>query len=198
VLDHAQGVARPLVARDERHQISLDPVRIVLRAQAEALVHALHVGIDGEARDPERDAQHQVGGLAGDTAQGHQLLQAARHLALEVFHDVARGRLDRTGLLSEETGAAHQPLDLLRIGVGQGCGAAVVEEQLRRHLIHLLVGALCGEDRGNQQLEGRVESQGASRVGIGALKPPHDPQRPLLARGLGLLRHAHTSGRDCR
>src|SRR6266508_6926345 len=52
VLDQDVGEREPLLLRDEPHQIPLDLVRVLIRAEAQALGQPAHVGVDGDPLDP--------------------------------------------------------------------------------------------------------------------------------------------------
>ena len=89
--------------------------------------------------------------------------------AAEALRDAARGALDRARLLAIEAGRTHDGLDFGRIRVGQALRRSVLVEEHLGDLVHLLVGALGGEDGGDQQLEGRLVAQrhaGAEEVRV--------------------------------
>ena len=58
----------------------LDDFRIVGLGDADAVRDAQHVAIDRQARDAQRMAQHDVGGLAADARQRGQRVHVGRHL----------------------------------------------------------------------------------------------------------------------
>src|SRR5207247_6934163 len=91
---------------------------------------------------------------------------------------------DRFRLVAEEPGALDLPLEHSGVRARVVARTPVLGEQVRGHLVHADVGALGGEDRGNEELEGVGVVQGARGSGIGPLQPPHDLARP----GLQLLR----------
>jgi hypothetical protein len=189
-MDHAQAVARPLAAGQELRQLPLDLLRVLGPNQAEPPVHALHVRVHREGGLPEGAAEHHVGGLARDAAQGDQGLDVVGHPPGEALRDVPRGRLDGARLLPEEPGAVHEPLDLAGRCGGQGARGPVAREELRRHLVHDLVGALGREDGGHEQLEGGLEPERGARVRVGPAQAARDALRAQAALFQALARHA--------
>jgi hypothetical protein len=68
----------------------LDDDRIVGTRDADAIRDPQDVTIDGEARDAERMAQHDVRSLATDAGQCDQVLHGPRNLAIVLFDDGRR------------------------------------------------------------------------------------------------------------
>jgi hypothetical protein len=78
--DEAQAEPCPLGWWHQSAEIGLDPRRVARAGEPEAPGDARHVGVDDERRHAEGDAEDDVGGLAPDAAEPHQVLHAGRHL----------------------------------------------------------------------------------------------------------------------
>ena len=166
---------RPLLARDQGGQVGLDLDRILLLGQLHAPREPPDMGVDGDARDPERVTEDDVGGLASDARQFHQLIEPPRHLA--AVRSPARPRDPSARAL------------LGRIRAAGGCPPAPSGRPPRRPrrrdsggtarsgLVHPLVGRLRRQDGGDQQLERGGEVQRAPCVGVHDAQLPDDPPR---------------------
>src|SRR6266516_4680140 len=103
----------PVLARDDRLEVALDLHRVVLLRQPETLREPAHVRVDDDSlRVPELRGDD-VGGLAGDTRQAQELLELARHAAVELLDQHPHRAVQRPRLLSEEAGRADVVLELL-------------------------------------------------------------------------------------
>ena len=73
---------------------------------------------------------------------------------------------DRLRLVAEETGGADIRLELFRLQRGEVLRRGIFLEQLRRHHVHANVGALRGENGGDQEFPGIVVMQRALHIRI--------------------------------
>ena len=124
--------------------------------------------VDGDGRDAEGVAQHDVGGLAPHPGQGDELVAGGGHDAVAGV-DEGDAQVDE----APRPGALHPQgpqllLQGLRIGPGQGGGVGVAGEERRGEGVDAPVGGLGGQDGGDQQLEGAVVDQGAAGAGVEA------------------------------
>ena len=83
------------------------------RGEPDAVRHAQHVAVDGQAGHAERVAEDDVRGLAADARQRHERLHARRHLAPVLRDEALRHAEERPGLLAEEAGRCTSLLELV-------------------------------------------------------------------------------------
>src|SRR5207244_3901947 len=166
---------RPMVPGEERHQVLLDLLRVVVPGEPEQAAQAADVGIH---RDPLVDAidvaQDDVRGLAPDTGQRAELVHRPRYLAAVVRHQYLRHPDQALRLIAEEAGGLDDLLDVRLPSAGQRLGRGVAAEEGGCHQVHAGVGALRGQDRGAEQLEGVPVLQRAAGVGVRRQEPRQD------------------------
>src|SRR5581483_8493714 len=86
----------PLLAREDRHQVQFNLLRIFLLRKLQATRQALNVRVHHNSIIPlEPRAEHDVGGLARDPRQSEQVLHVVRDLASEVADDLLRSPYHR-------------------------------------------------------------------------------------------------------
>src|SRR5215212_10030784 len=71
--NHVLAELSPVPSREQGRDIDFDLLRVVLRRPAEAARQPPHMGVDGDARDPEGVAEDHIGSLAPDAGQRHQV-----------------------------------------------------------------------------------------------------------------------------
>jgi hypothetical protein len=161
--DEAQAEPCPLAWWHQSAEIGLDTCRVVRAGEPQATGDTRHVGIDDERRDAEGDAEDDVGGLAPDAAEPHQVLHAGRHLT-SVARDQILGHLHQgAGLGPEETRGTDDVLDLGERGGREVFDGGVAGEEHGGDPVHALVSGPGAEDGGDQQLEGRAMDEGRPR-----------------------------------
>ena len=80
--------ARPVGTRNDSLKVALDLHRILVAGEPEPLRQTTHVGVhDDSLRVPEFCGDD-VGGLARDPRQPHELLELSRDLAVEVLDSI--------------------------------------------------------------------------------------------------------------
>lgn len=116
----------------------------------------------------EGPAQDHVRGLATDAMELQQLLHRPGHDTPELLVQRPRHLHDRPRLLPVEARRADEAFELGQIRGGEIGGGSIAGEQRRGDLVHLGVGALGGEDRRYEQLQGIavLERQTGDRVAL--------------------------------
>ena len=110
-------------------------------------------------------AEHDVGGLAADAGQRDQVVEPARHLAVEALEQGGRELEQRVGLGPEEAGRLDQRLELGAVGGGHRGGVGIGREQRRPDRVDPAVGGLRGQHRDDQQLEALSKSSSVRASG---------------------------------
>ena len=162
----------PVIGREDRHEVALDLVLVVLGRQTEAVGEPEHVRVHGNPLDlAERLAEHDVRGLASYAGQRREALHGVGHLSVELGDDDLAGPDDVLGLLVVEAQRTNVLLDFELVGLGEVSGCRKALEQRRCRLVHPNVGGLRREDHGDQQLVGVGEVQRGVRVAVVRLEP---------------------------
>lgn len=164
--DQPEAEVPTLGCGDHGVEIVLDADRVLLDGEAEAPRHATDVGVDGQARQAERHAPHDVGGLAPNPWEAGQVAHRGGNLAPILVGDPLGCTEDRPGLRREEAGRVDHLGHHVGIGSAQGLGVGPSAEKVRGDQVDPGVGALRREDRGDQQLEGVAVIQFADGVGV--------------------------------
>ena len=81
---------------------------------------------------------------------------------------------DALGFITEKPKAVDDLLDVFGFGVGEIGGGFVFRKQLRCDHVHGFVGALGGENGGDEQLQGIAMLQLAMRFGVCAFQASND------------------------
>lgn len=203
VVDEEVRPEGPLVLRDDLGEVvlDLDGVGGVL-GEAEAVGEARDVRVDGDALvDSEGVSEDDVGGLSADAGEGVEGFHGLGDLAAVVGDEGLGHGDDGLGLVAVEAGGLDVPLELGLGDLGVGCDVGVLLEEGFGDDVDADVGALCGEDGGDEELERAGEVQRALCVGVGGLEEGEDGAHPCSAdveRGLGELDHVwpdHFGGR---
>ena len=161
----------PLGLWDEFHEIGLDPDGILGGRESQPLGQAADVGVDHDAGiDSERIPENHVCGLASDSWQFRQGFDRRWHFASMRGLYRSTGGLDVLGLVLVESNSANRVRERLRICVGVVGRGLEALEQFLGDLVHLLVGALGGEDCGDQKLQWIREDKFAVGVGVGCFE----------------------------
>lgn len=172
----------PGIPWEELHEALLDFGDAGVRGrEGEAACEALDVGVDNNAVvDVEAVAEDDVGGLAGDAAEGEELLHGARNLAAEAIADRGHGFVDGAGLVAEEADRFDVGLDLLGRSGGVRGGRGESGEERGRDLVHADIGRLGREDRGDEKLVRIRKGELAVRVGVLGAERGQQTQRAEL------------------
>ena len=166
VPDEEMGEARPVRAWHDALQVALDLHGVLVSRQAKSLRKPAHVGIDD---DPLRVAElggDDVGGLARDAGQLHEIGERPRNLAVELLDEHPHGASDRLRLLAEEPGRIDVSLELLDGHREVVLGLPVLGEERGRHPVHVHVRRLRREHHRDEELEIAPEAQRDLRVRV--------------------------------
>src|SRR5512139_1371130 len=164
----------PLPPRDRLRQVLLDLPGVLRPRQAEPEGDPCDVGVHGEGGNPEARPEKDRGGLPSHAGQRGKFLHRFRHAPAVAGDDRGGKSPDRLRLVPEEAGGAHGLLHLLLRSLRERGGPGVRAEQPGRHAVHPLVGALSGEDGGDQQFEGVPVFQQYPRAGVRAAQEGED------------------------
>ena len=185
-------------ARHDRHEVALDLLRIGLEREPEPPREAAHVRVHRDALAPaERVAADDGGGLAPHPGKPDELRRRARHPAAVALEHGQRRAAQGARLLVVEAGLEDRLGDLALARVGEGLRIGIAPEQPRRDHVDALIGALRGENRGDQQLPRRREVERAAGVGIDGAQAPQDRPHAALGRR-ELAEPGHARSRPCQ
>jgi len=157
---------------DVAHEGLLHLIRrvVALVDEAEAVADAEDVGVDGHGGLAEGDGLDNVGRLAAHTRETEQLVHVGGHLAVEALGECAGG-LNEVARLGVGVGYAPNILvDFLRLCLCHRMGIGEPAEEVGRHEVDALVGTLCTEDDGNEELEHAAELEFGVHLGHLLLK----------------------------
>ena len=158
----------PGVLGDNLYKIPFDFDGVFLFGEAEALAEAGDVGVDDDAGlDAVGVAQDDVGGFASDTGKIGQRFEIFRDLAAVLLRDGFGGSDEIFGFVAEEAGGADEVFDVFLLRGGESFGVGVFFKEGGRHHVDADVGALRGEDGGDEELEGARVVEFTMGVGIG-------------------------------
>jgi len=175
VPDEKVAPKRPVILRDDFHQVFFDFDRVGVFGQTEALAQAGHVGVDHDAGfDAVGVAEDDVGGFASDAGQMGERFEVSGDFAVMEPDQSLGGGDEVFRFVAEETGGADEVFDVLLLRGGEGLGVRVFPEERGCHQIDAHVGALRGEDGGDEELEGSFVVQFAVGVGIGGAEDFED------------------------
>ena len=139
------------------------------------------VGVHRDPGQSEGLTEHDVGRLAADTWQVHQLFKRHWHFPVKAFTQLLTQALQACRLGTKEACGVDDPFQLGTIGTGEVGSCAKPGKQLRSHLVDPHVGALGAQNRRGQKLQRRAEVQFAPHVGILLLQSAENRTKsPLL------------------
>ena len=191
VPDELMGEDDPFILRDHGHQIILDFLGVLVACQVQALRKPHDMGVNHDAAaDAEGGAENDVSGFAGNAGKGKDFVHGARDFAAEFLEDTFAGADDRFCFIAEESRGANFIFQFGGIGIGEIFWRFIFLIKFLGDLIYAHVGALRGENRGNEQLEGVFVFQFAGGGGIGFVEFGEDGGDPLRVSALGAGRFA--------
>ena len=112
-------------------------------------------------------AEDYAGGLAGCAGDGEKFGHGLRDFVVELLADDAACALNGLGLVVVEAGGADEFFNGLDGGFGHGFRGGIGREELGGDHVDAGVGALGGEDGGDEKLPGGFVDEGALGVGVG-------------------------------
>src|SRR5687767_3112301 len=142
---------RPILLREQRHQLLLQLHRISFVAETQPETQTPNVGVDHHSLVlPECVAEDDVGGLAADSRQLHESFHRVGDFAVVPLDQSLAQTNQALRLVAEETGAPDYLLQFFPWSIGKSRGRRKGLEEQRRHHVYTLVGALGAQDRGNE------------------------------------------------
>lgn len=157
VLDDAVRPPEPLFLGQNDHEVTLDLYRVGMFCQAPCERQSTHMGVHRDTLyDSIHIAQHHIGGLACHTGDSQHLGHRARQPPMPAtLHHFRRGE-NVLRLIVVETRAPDVALERRALRAYVVIQCAVFLEQLRGHLVHLLISALRRQLDGNHAFPGRT------------------------------------------
>jgi len=153
VLDQQRVERDPVLPGEDLPQAFLRLLGGAGAHDPEAVRDPVHVGVDGDRRDPVAEDQDAVRGLRADPGERRELVEVLRDHARKSSEDLGGARADRPRLGVVEARSPNERLD----GPGGRCrethGVRVPGEQARARGIGRLVPGALGEDRPDEHLE---------------------------------------------
>ena len=174
----------PLWLREKCHEIAFDRHWGGGIGERKSVRQSIHMRVHDDAHvTVETIAQHDVGGLARDAAQEQQLVHGARNFTAKLFDQQTTTGVDRFGLVAKEPDRAHIGFDLERRRARKRVRCWKRREECRGRAIDRHVGALRGENRGDQEFVRRTPVEFAVRIGIARLEVGENVARAQTLRG---------------
>jgi hypothetical protein len=162
----------PGVAGDELDEILLDADGVGEFREAEALGETADMRIDDDAFIfIEGVSEDNIRGFASSSGECGEGFKGGWHFAAMLGNEGGTHGAEVFRFVAIETGGADEGLEvLLRNGGVIGCGAATLEEVLGDE-VDALVGALRGEDGGDEELERVRVVELAMGIGVDGWEP---------------------------
>lgn len=158
----------PGVLGDDFDEVFFDFDRVFLFGQAEALAQAGDVGVDDDAGlDAVGVAEDDIGGFASDAGEIGEGFEIFGDFAVMLLRDGFGGGNEVLGFIAEKAGGADEVFDVFLLRGGESFGVGVFFKEGGRHHVDADVGALRGEDGGDEELEGARVVEFTMGVGIG-------------------------------
>jgi hypothetical protein len=158
----------PDVLRDSLDEVLFDFDRVGFLVQSEAFAQPGDVGVDDDTGfDAEGVAENNIGGFASDPGEMGERFQVAGDFTVMVLDQGVGGGDEVFRFVAEETGGADEFFDVFLFGGGEMSGVRVFFEEGEGHHVDAHVGALRGEDGGDEKLEGPLVVEFAMGVGVG-------------------------------
>jgi hypothetical protein len=133
------------------------------------------VGVDREGGLAEGLRHHDAGGLVAHAGQRLERFEVGGHLPAVLPDQELRKARDRLGFRRRETAGADHAPDLRDRQLRHRLRRRGAGEQERRDLVHLDVGALRGEEHGDQQGVRIPVLEGDLDLGVDVVEDPADP-----------------------
>jgi hypothetical protein len=158
---------------DSLDEVLFDFDRVGVLGQSEAFAQAGDVRVDDDTGfDAESIAENNIGCFASDPGETGERFQVAGDFTVMVLDQGLGGGDEVFRFVAEETGGADEFFDVFLFGGGEMSGVRVFFEEGGGHHVDAHIGALRGEDGGDEELKGTVVIQFAVSVGIGGAEFP--------------------------
>lgn len=165
--DNLVGKLDPPLFWNDLHEVLLDFLGIFVARQVQAVGNADDVSIhDNAAGDSKSSSEDDIGGFSRSAGKREHFFHGLRHSPAKLFHDGFARTHNGFGFVAEESSRANLLLEVARIRICEGFRRWIFLIERFRHLVYAHIGALRGEDRGNQQLKRVFVLQLAGRGGI--------------------------------
>lgn len=132
----------PFGLGDDVHEIAFDFFGVGVSGEAEALIDAGHVSIDGEAGHFEAIAEDDVGCFSSDAGELSEFFHGAGHLAAVVAGYGRCHAFEAFCLVAKKSCGAHEVFEVFEGSFRHGVGIGIFGEEGRRHDVDSLVCAL--------------------------------------------------------
>ncbi len=166
--DEPVAEERPGFARNELKQVLFDFFRSFGVGESEALGEALDVGVDNDAFGAAKDfAEDDVGGFSADAWELNEGVEGVGDGAVVVFKEGAGAALNVASFGAEEAGGLDEGFEFREGDFSVVAGGFASGEKGGGDLIDSGVGALGGEDGGDEEIEGGMIVEFAVGVGVG-------------------------------
>ncbi len=160
---------------DSLDEVLFDFDRVGVLGQSEAFAQAGDVGVDDDTGfNAEGVAENNIGCFASDPGEVGERFQVAGDFTVMVLDQGLGGGDEVFRFVAEETGGADEFFDVFLFGGGEMSGVRVFFEEGGGHHVDAHVGALRGEDGGDEELEGTVVIQFAVGVRVGGAEGLED------------------------
>jgi len=116
---------------------------------------------DDSGGDSEPGTENDAGGLSADAGELDEEIERGGDFAAVAFNECECHSADIFGFSAEEAEWFDDGFDVGLAGECEGMRVGEASEKFRRGLVHAFVGALCGENRGGEELEGGVVVESA-------------------------------------
>jgi hypothetical protein len=174
-MNHLVRKADPAVAWKDLHELLFNLLGRVAFCELKTARNAENMRVDhnpfGRAK---ADAENNIGSFARCAGDSNELRECLRNLTIEIGDDLTGRALNRFGFVAIEAGCAYKFFEFRQRCLGHGCGGRKAAEELRCDQIDAHIGALRGENRGDEKLPGRAVMESAYGVGIGLVERPQN------------------------
>ena len=171
----------PVRSGNDPLKVALDLDRVLVARQPEPLGEPSDVGVNDDPLGVTELRRDDVRGLAGDSGQPQQVLEAVWHDAVELLQQHPHRAADRLRLLAVEPRGEDVPLELLDRDGEIVLRPAVLLEEPLGDAVHVHVGRLGGEHHRDQELDVAAEAKRDRRVGVLLREALDDRPDPVSA-----------------
>jgi len=136
----------------------------------------------------EPRAEDDVSSFAGDARDGQELVHFVGNLAAEIFDDRAGSADDRLGFVTEKSGGLDIGFEFFGMQGREVLWRWVLLKDDGRDHVHADVGALRGEDGGDEEFPCAGVREGAGGAGVHFVEAGEDLGHALWCDGIVSLR----------
>lgn len=156
VQDQVVVGVQQMSGRRAREQYLLGLFRRAGLGDAQAVGHALYMGVDRDGRLAEGDIEHHAGGFASDTGQGFQGFARVGDFTTMPFDQQTAEFDDVLGFAAVETDVFDEGRESFNAECEDRLWRIRQRIEFARRQVHRLVGRLRGQHHGDQQLKWRT------------------------------------------